>query len=96
MAELIAAIGDRLPAEEPAQPQKNLDVGELREICTRLAAELAADDFASGNTFDSHEALMRVALGNRYTAISGAIHDFNFSIAMDQLRDAVAIHGIEL
>lgn len=96
LSELIAAISVRLPVDEPAQPAMCVDVVELREICARLAAELAADDFASGDTFDGHEALMRAALGDRYTAISGAIYDFNFLLALDQLRDAVAEHGIKL
>jgi hypothetical protein len=43
-----------------------------------------------------HEPLMRAALGESYAAISAAIHDFNFELARDQLRDAVARHGIEL
>ena len=96
LADLIAAISARLPIEESAQPDTSVDVAALRKICTRLAAELAADDFASGDTFDRHEPLMRAALGDRYAAISAAIHDFNFSLAMDQLRDAVAEHGIKL
>lgn len=47
-------------------------------------------------TFDGHEPLMRAALGDRYAAISAAIHDFNFELARDLLRDAVAGHGIAL
>ena len=96
LAELIAAINNRLQLDEPARPETAFDLGELRGIVTKLTAELAADDFASGDTFDEHEALMRAALGDRFTAISAAIHDFDFSLAMDQLREAMARHGIEL
>ena len=96
LSELISAIEPRLPVDEPAQPDAGVDVAELRAICTTLAAQLAADDFSSGDTFDSNESLMRAALGDRFAAISEAIHDFNFSLALDQLRETVAGHGIEL
>ncbi len=96
LSALMAAIIDRLPIEESAGCDTGVDVGELRVVSTKLAAELAALDFASGDTFDEHEPLMRAALGDRYAAIATAIHDFNYSLAMDQLRDAVAGHGIEL
>ncbi len=93
---LIAAINVHLPVEESARFDTGVDVDELRVISTKLAAELAALDFASGDTFDEHEPLLRAALGDRYAAIATAIHDFNYSLAMDQLRDAVAGHGIKL
>ena len=96
LSALIAAINDRLPIEESARCDTGVDVDELREVSTKLAAELEALDFASGDTFDEHEPLMRAALGDRYAVIATAIHDFNYSLAMDQLRDAVAEHGIEL
>jgi two-component system sensor histidine kinase/response regulator len=96
LAKLIAAISVRLPVEEPAPAETCVDVALLRGVCARLAAELAADDFASSETFDAHEALMRATLGNRYATIAEAIHDFDYSLALDQLRDAMAGRGIEL
>ncbi len=93
---LIAAINVHLPVEASVGFDMDVDVDELRVISTKLAAELAALDFASGDTFDGHEPLMRAALGDRYAAIATAIHDFNYALAMDQLRDAVAGHGIKL
>lgn len=96
LSDAISCISIRLPVDEPAQPDTNVDAVELRKICTKLAAELAALDFASGDTFKEHEPLMRAALGDRYAAIKAAIHDFNFEHARDLLRDALAAHGIEL
>jgi two-component system sensor histidine kinase/response regulator len=96
LSALIAAINVHLPVEASAGFDTGVDVDELRVISTKLAAELAALDFASGDTFDEHEPLLRAALGDRYAAIATAIQDFNYSLAMDQLRDAVAGHGIKL
>ena len=96
LSDVISSISARLPVDEPAHPDTRVDTVELREICIKLAAELTALDFASGDTFDEHEPLMRAALGDHYAAITAAIHDFNFEHARDLLRDAVAGHGIEL
>lgn len=96
LAELVSAINQRFPSAESVQAATNIDLQELRRTGTQLAAELAADDFASSDTFDQHEALMRAALGERYTALASAIHDFNFSRATDLLREALAVHKIEI
>jgi two-component system sensor histidine kinase/response regulator len=96
LAELVSAIDKRFPVVESVQTAVAVDLGELREISIRLAAELAADDFASSDTFDQHEALMRAALGERFITLASAIHDFNFALAADQLREAMAIHGIDI
>lgn len=96
LAELVSAIDKRFPVVDSVQTAEAVDLGELREISIRLAAELAADDFASSDTFDQHEALMRAALGERFITLASAIHDFNFALAADQLREAMAIHGIDI
>lgn len=96
LAKLVSAIDKRFPVVESVQSTVAVDLGELREISIRLAAELAADDFASSDTFDQHEALMRAALGERFITLASAIHDFNFALAADQLREAMAIHGIDI
>lgn len=96
LAELVSAIDKRFPVPESVQTAVAVDLGELREISIRLAAELAADDFASSDTFDQHEALMRAALGECFITLASAIHDFNFALAADQLREAMAIHGIDI
>lgn len=96
LAELVSAIDKRFPVVDSVQTAVAVDLGELREISIRLAAELAADDFASSDTFDQHEALMRAALGERFITLASAIHDFNFALAADQLREAMVIHGIDI
>ncbi|MBR7793974.1 PAS domain S-box protein [Undibacterium sp. FT147W] len=96
LAELVSAIDQRFPVAESVQTTAAVDLDELREIGIRLAAELAADDFSSSDTFDQHEALMRAALGERFMTLASAIHDFNFAFAADQLREAMAIHGIDI
>jgi CheY-like chemotaxis protein len=100
-----AGMNDYVPKPiDPDQPlmalrpqaDSSIDVAKLREVCIRLITELAADDFASGQTFDENQALMRAALGEKYATISADIHDFNFSQAMEHLRDAVAGYGVKL
>lgn len=96
LAELLTAINQRFPAAESVPAAAEVDLEELRRTVIRLAAELATDDFASNDTLDKHEALMKAALGERYAALASAIHDFNFSLATDLLREAMASHGIEI
>ncbi len=96
LAELIGAIKASAPIESGGAPGAGVDMGRLREIGGRLAAQLAADDFSSGDTFDRDADLLRAALGDAFSSISGAIHEFNFSTALEQLNKALLAQGIEL
>ena len=95
LSAVIGAIDDRMPAEDSA-PQNAGDGVELREVCAKLIAELEADDFAGGDTFDNNEALLQSALGDRFGPIAAAVRDFNFSLAAPLLREALAVLGVPL
>ena len=101
LAVLIEAIATRLPDEPPAIPPaiprgaKPADVGQLRSVCTELAQRLAADDFTSGRFVEEHEALLRAGLGEHFVRVAEPIQNFEFSIALEALRQATAVLGIE-
>jgi len=68
----------------------------LQALCTRLAAQLTTDDFASGETFDASADLLHAALGEHFKPIAEAIHNFDFATALDLLVKAVAVYDIRL
>jgi two-component system sensor histidine kinase/response regulator len=70
-----------------------VDAAELQEICARLAAQLAVDDFGSGETFDANADMLRTALGTHFAPIAEAIHNYNFAAALALLKKALAEHG---
>ncbi len=64
-----------------------------RDFPARLANALAADDWQTAERL----AALIAAIGDRLPLEgSAAIHGFDFSLALDRLREAVAGHGIEL
>ena len=85
-----------LPPEAQTISSVDIDPGQLKDISTRLAAQLAIDDFASGEAFDANADLMRAALGEHFKPISDAIHNFDFATALDLLAKAVAVYDIRL
>ncbi len=90
---LIEAIKANLPPEEPTHAMIQVDAAELQEICARLAAQLAVDDFGSGETFDANADMLRTALGTHFAPIAEAIHNYNFAAALALLKKALAEHG---
>ncbi|WP_201212676.1 response regulator [Rhodocyclus purpureus] len=91
---LIAAIAAALaPADAtPAAPA----LPRLRESCTRLAQLLRDDDFSAGKFLRDEQQSLRPALGDAFRRIAAAIENFDFSTALEQLRAAASVHGIEL
>ncbi len=65
-------------------------------VCARLASELADDDFASGHTLETHEALLRSGLGHRFPVIADAVRGFDFVTALACLQEAAASLDIAL
>ena len=96
LTKLISAIMQELPPEAQTISSVDIDPGQLKDISTRLAAQLAIDDFASGEAFDANADLMRAALGEHFKPISDAIHNFDFATALDLLAKAVAVYDIRL
>ena len=94
LAQLIDAIAARLP-EEPAAPAVDFDAAQFAEICRQLSSKLADDDFASSRLIDENHALLEAGLGEHFVWIAEAISDFNFSAALDWLKEALAARGIE-
>jgi len=96
LGELIPAIVARLPAEPEVVPQTDFDLGALQQVCVQLAAFLASDDFAAGQWLLMHRGLLSGALGDDYTRIAAAANDFEFTLALENLRQATARYGFGL
>jgi two-component system sensor histidine kinase/response regulator len=94
---LIAAINARLPQQTlDRQVATFVDPEQLRALCTRLASLLRTDDFACVQLLDEHARLLQAALGDRFTAIAEAVHQYDFSIALDLLKQALLPQEIVL
>jgi PAS domain S-box-containing protein len=94
---LIAAITSRLPQQTPhRQAATPVDPAQLRDTCTRLAALMRADDFACVQLFNEHARLLQTALGDRFTRIAEALDNYDFSVALDELKQALVPQEIAL
>ena len=96
LGDLIMAISERLPPEPELKPSLVVDVEKLREVCVRLAKQLAVDDFASGQWLEANQSLLSSGLGEHYPRIAEAIGGFEFVVALKELRAATAKYGFEL
>jgi two-component system sensor histidine kinase/response regulator len=96
LAELVSAIRGRLAAP-PAMPAPvAVDAALLREVCATLVGQLAGDDFATGSTVESHAALLRAAMAERFAPFARAVEDYDFGTALDLLRAFASDRAIEL
>ena len=93
---LISAIEAQSFVDEPPLAALPYDPTQVREVCLKLAKQLADDDFTCGATLQDHAHLLRIALGDHYARIAEAIAGFNFSGALDFLKESAAEQGIEL
>ncbi|WP_300442576.1 response regulator [Zoogloea sp.] len=96
LPELIASIAARLPKAQVAAAAGQINMRRLEEVCTRLASQLKDDDFACMQLLDDNEAMLKLALGERFPAIAAAIRDFDYMSALEGLRQAAASHGLSL
>jgi two-component system sensor histidine kinase/response regulator len=94
LAELIPAIADGLPPEPESAASPQVDVGQLRSVCTELAAQLAIDDFNSSDSFERHADLLRTALGADFRPLSEAIQRFDYAAALGILNQALEGDGL--
>lgn len=90
LRELTDAIASRLPEAQRAPAAAAVDAKLFDAVCARLAQQLADDDFASGALLDENEAMLRAGLGEHFAGIAEAVHEFNFTAALDQLNEAIA------
>ena len=90
LSELMDSITAALPVDAAVRAPTGVDEAQLLALCERLAAQLATDDFTSGDTFDSGSQLFRAAFGEYFVPMADAVHSFNSATALELLRKAVA------
>ena len=93
---LIRAIKVQSTSSEPNLAPLPTDPSQVREVYCKLARQLATDDMACGVTLKENAHLLRDTLGDQYIVIAEAIEDFNFSAALDCLKESAAKQGIVL
>ena len=83
---LIETITARLaPSAPPDQATSSSDPAQAIPICNRLREMLRHDDFACERLLDENEAVLRTALGDRFTHIAEAIQQYDYAAALDEL-----------
>ncbi|MBL0284396.1 MAG: response regulator [Zoogloea sp.] len=93
---LIDAMVDRMPAAPAESTPVAVDRQALQAVCARLAAQLADDDFASSQTLEASEGLLRAGLGHRFPVIADAVRSFDFAAALASLQEATSSLDITL
>jgi CheY-like chemotaxis protein/HPt (histidine-containing phosphotransfer) domain-containing protein len=96
LATLIHAIEAHSSTDEPALPVPLEDLNLQREVCSKLAGQLANDEYASVETLHENNPLLRAALGPYYPKIAAAIENLNLSGALDELKQFADEKGIDL
>jgi two-component system, sensor histidine kinase and response regulator len=81
-------------AVKPTAPR--WDVERVRHVAEKLVALLADDDSEASDVWETHETLMRTALGAHYDVVNGAIADFDFERALLAFKDAAMTIGIKV
>ena len=79
-------------AEPPVRATAAHVDDEFRTACAELAAQLAADEFASVQTFGKHQESLRAGFGERYAEFERAVSDFEFGTALQLLRECLEAH----
>jgi PAS domain S-box-containing protein len=64
------------------------DLAQWPALRQRLITLLARDDFDSAQLFEAHPALLRLALGERYSAVAKAMAGYDFAAALALLQAA--------
>jgi two-component system sensor histidine kinase/response regulator len=95
---LIEAIIAHLPQPQTGGDQATAptdDPEQRHRVVTRLALLLRNDDFSSEQVLNENEALLRIALGDRFPPAAAAIHNYDFASALDVLMENLASQGSE-
>ncbi|MGI9133570.1 MAG: response regulator, partial [Rhodoferax sp.] len=90
---LVAEIGFAFPAEAvTAEPTETaFDPTAFDVACRGLAVLLAGCDAESEHFLRQNEALLKAGLGDAFASIRGQVVNFDFSAALDELRQAAAL-----
>jgi two-component system sensor histidine kinase/response regulator len=96
LSALIGQLAARLTAEETVLAVVAVDRQQLREVCARLAKLLDDDDAEAGDVLDKHVNLLRTAFDKSYSTIDSAIRNYDFGLALEQLKLTAAELDIEL
>ncbi|MCG2585061.1 PAS domain S-box protein [Massilia sp. TS11] len=99
LAGALATLLEALRAALPAATQSasaSADPAQVQAVCRRLAEQLGADDFHSGQLLAEQQGLLQGALGPDYRALAQAIEDFDFPGALAALRSGCARAGVAL
>jgi two-component system, sensor histidine kinase and response regulator len=86
---LVADLIKALPAEKPPVPAAAADASVVQATVQHLDRLLSQDDMASLETFESAEAMLSAAFGERAEEIGALIKNYRFEEALRQLRAAV-------
>ena len=96
LSDLIRAVQVGLPEVVAAAAEGEPDPQRLRQVCTDLARQLAADDFTALHWLESNHSLLRHGLAAYYPQIAAAIEDFEFAYALEILKKAAQDCGFQL
>ncbi len=88
LAELVAAVSARLPAEPGGAAGDAADPAEIERICQRLSELLAQSDAQAADVLESNQAALRAWLGPRHAALVQHIGNFEFDEALELLNQA--------
>jgi hypothetical protein len=83
-----------MPPGRATDATQMVDETQWRALCGQLATHLRDYDLISRQFLDEHEPLLRSRLGECFTEIAEAIHEYDLPRALERLQEAVATQGI--
>ncbi|RQW84425.1 MAG: response regulator [Methylococcus sp.] len=94
---LLRALNAALVAKPGAVAAAPADSGQLAEILSRLAGQLAEDAPEAQDLFEAHAALLREALGEvGFKPLAASIRQYDLPQALERLRQEAARLGLSL
>jgi len=85
LEELLAVLQLR-PKPVAADPKPAVEGADFEQLRRKLAAQLAANDYESVQTFADHQDDLRSRLGETYESLERAIEDFELESALELLE----------
>jgi two-component system, sensor histidine kinase and response regulator len=85
LEELLAVL-QRRPKPVAAEPRPAVEGADFEQLRRKLAAQLAANDYESVQTFADHQDDLRSGLGATYESLERAIEDFELESALELLE----------
>lgn len=93
---LIVRMTSQLPEKETTAIPVQVSMERISELCRQLAGQLESDDFASGTTIEENDAFFRLALGQQFADIADKVENYDFTTALERLKEICGSHGITL